>query len=42
MRIEIGTNEAGQRIDKFARKWLNDVPLGAIFKGIRKGDLRVN
>ncbi|WMJ80891.1 RluA family pseudouridine synthase [Clostridium sp. MB40-C1] len=42
MRIEIGTNEAGQRIDKFARKWLNDVPLGAIFKGIRKGDIRVN
>ncbi|MCY6370856.1 RluA family pseudouridine synthase [Clostridium ganghwense] len=42
MRIEIGTNEAGQRIDKFARKWLNDVPLGAIFKGLRKGDLRVN
>lgn len=42
MRIEIGVNEAGQRIDKFSRKWLNDVPLGAIFKGIRKGDLRVN
>lgn len=42
MKIEIGINEAGQRIDKFARKWLSDVPLGAIFKGIRKGDLRVN
>ncbi|MCY6484648.1 RluA family pseudouridine synthase [Clostridium aestuarii] len=42
MRIEIGTNEAGQRIDKFARKWLKDVPLSAIFKAIRKGDLRVN
>ena len=42
MKINIGINEAGQRIDKFARKWLNDVPLGVIFKGIRKGDIRVN
>jgi 23S rRNA pseudouridine955/2504/2580 synthase len=42
MRIEIGPNEAGQRIDKFCRKWLQDVPLGAIFKAFRKGDIRVN
>ena len=42
MRIEIGPNEAGQRLDKFCRKWLEDVPLGAIFKALRKGDIRVN
>lgn len=37
MRIEIGSNEAGQRVDKFLRKWLKDVPLGAIYRSIRKG-----
>lgn len=42
MKIEIGTNEAGQRLDKFLRKYLKDVPLSAIFKGLRKGDIRVN
>lgn len=42
MRIEIGTNEAGQRLDKFARKWLKDVPLGAIYKSIRTGQIKVN
>lgn len=42
MRIEIGTNEAGQRLDKFLRKYLKDVPLSAIFKALRKGDVRVN
>lgn len=42
MKVEIGANEAGQRLDKFCRKWLKDVPLSAIFKGIRKGDIKVN
>ncbi|MFL0247818.1 RluA family pseudouridine synthase [Candidatus Clostridium stratigraminis] len=42
MRIEIGSNEAGQRLDKFIRKWLKDVPLSAIYKRIRKGDIKVN
>lgn len=42
MKLEIGTNEAGQRLDKFCRKWLKDVPLSAIFKALRKGDIRVN
>ena len=36
MNIEIGTNEAGQRLDKFLRKLLKDVPLSAIFKALRK------
>jgi 23S rRNA pseudouridine955/2504/2580 synthase len=42
MRIDIGTNEAGQRIDKFSRKLFKDVPLSAIYKAIRKGDIRIN
>lgn len=42
MKIEIGSNEAGQRLDKFLRKLLKDVPLSAIFKALRKGDIRVN
>ena len=42
MKIEIGANESGQRLDKFLRKLLKDVPLSAIFKALRKGDVRVN
>ena len=42
MKIEIGSNEAGQRLDKFVRKLLKDVPLSAIFKALRKGDIKVN
>ena len=42
MRIDIGPNEAGQRCDKFARKLLKDVPLSAIYKAFRKGDIKVN
>lgn len=42
MKIDIGSNEAGQRVDKFARKLLKDVPLSAIYKAIRTGDIKVN
>ncbi|PJI07314.1 MULTISPECIES: RluA family pseudouridine synthase [Clostridium] len=42
MKIVIGPNEAGQRVDKFIRKWLKDVPLSAIYKAFRKGDVRIN
>ncbi|WP_032120818.1 RluA family pseudouridine synthase [Clostridium amazonitimonense] len=42
MKIEIGINEAGQRLDKFLRKLLKDVPLSTIYKVIRKGDVKVN
>jgi 23S rRNA pseudouridine955/2504/2580 synthase len=42
MNITIGPNEKGQNIDKFLKKWLKDVPLSAIFRAIRKGDIRVN
>jgi 23S rRNA pseudouridine955/2504/2580 synthase len=40
--IQIGANESGQRCDKFLRKLLKDVPLSAIYKAFRKGDIRVN
>ncbi|WP_333859894.1 RluA family pseudouridine synthase [Clostridium sp.] len=42
MKVEIGNNESGQRLDKFLRKWLKDVPISGIYKAIRKGDIRVN
>jgi 23S rRNA pseudouridine955/2504/2580 synthase len=42
MIIDIGINEAGQRCDKFVRKLLKDVPLSAIYKAFRKGDVKVN
>lgn len=42
MNIIIGPNEASQRLDKFLRKLLKDVPLSAIYKTIRKGDVKIN
>lgn len=42
MKIVIGENEAGQRLDKFLRKWLKDAPLGFIYKSIRIGDVKIN
>lgn len=42
MNIEIGSNEAGQRVDKFVRKLMKDVPLSAIYKALRKGQIKVN
>ncbi|OPJ57666.1 RluA family pseudouridine synthase [Clostridium oryzae] len=42
MKLQIGDNEAGQRLDKFLRKYMKDVPLSAIYKAIRKGDVKVN
>lgn len=42
MKIDIGINEGNQRLDKFCRKLFKDVPLSAIYKGIRKGDIKVN
>ncbi|BAH06426.1 RluA family pseudouridine synthase [Clostridium kluyveri] len=42
MKVEIGSNESGQRLDKFLRKWLRDVPISGIYKAIRKGDIKVN
>ena len=40
--IKITQNEAGQRLDKFLRKYLKDMTLGSIYKAIRKKDIKVN
>ncbi|MCM1990610.1 RluA family pseudouridine synthase [Oceanirhabdus seepicola] len=42
MRIEIGKNEAGQRLDKYSRKLFKDVPMSKLYKALRKGDIRIN
>ena len=41
VKVEIGSNEAGQRLDRFLRKYLSRAPLSAVYKIIRK-DLKVN
>lgn len=40
--IVITQNEAGQRLDKFLRKYLKTMSLGNIYKAIRKKDIKVN
>ncbi|QCX33021.1 RluA family pseudouridine synthase [Caloramator sp. E03] len=40
--IVIKANEAGQRLDRFLRKYLKDMPLGTIYKAIRKKEITVN
>ena len=39
--LTIGVNEAGQRLDRFLKKYLSNAPLSAVYKVIRK-DLKVN
>ncbi len=39
--FEINKNEAGQRLDRFLKKYLNEAPLSLIYKMIRK-DIKVN
>ena len=41
VKIVIGENEAGQRVDRFLRKYLGGAPLSAVYRIIRK-DLKVN
>lgn len=41
-RINIGDNEAGQRLDRFLRKFLKDVPLSQVYKMLRKRSIKVN
>src|SRR5436190_22907256 len=40
--IVITEHEAGQRLDRLLRKLLRDVPLGAIFRHLRTGAIRVD
>jgi len=39
--IRIGTNEQGQRLDRFLRKYFSEAPLSLVYKMIRK-DVKVN
>lgn len=40
--IELTTAEAGQRLDRYLRKLLPAMPLGAIFRLLRQGDIRID
>lgn len=40
--ILITKENAGQRVDKFVRKYLNDAPLSLLYKTFRKKDIKVN
>ncbi|MGE3175206.1 MAG: pseudouridine synthase [Planctomycetota bacterium] len=40
--VRIDEAEAGQRLDRYLRKLLREVPLGAIFRHLRTGRIRVN
>lgn len=40
--INVNKKDAGQRIDKYIRKYLNNAPLSYIYKLFRKKDIKVN
>lgn len=40
--IIISQKEAGQRIDKYIRKYLSEAPLSLIYKTFRKKDIKIN
>lgn len=40
--IRVTNKDAGQRIDKYIRKYLNNAPLSYIYKIFRKKDIKVN
>ena len=42
MRITITQAEAGQRVDKFIRRWIHEAPLSFIYKMFRQKDVKVN
>ena len=40
--LVIGTNEAGQRFDKYLKKLLQNAPAGFIYKMLRKKNIVLN
>lgn len=40
--LQVKNKDAGQRIDKYLRKYLNNAPLSYIYKLFRKKDIKVN
>jgi 23S rRNA pseudouridine955/2504/2580 synthase len=41
-RIEVGEQEAGQRLDRFLERRLGNVPRSHLFRLVRRGEVRVN
>lgn len=40
--IVVDSRNAGQKIEKFVRRYLNEAPLGFIYKAFRKKDIKIN
>ena len=40
--VQVTSNNAGQKAEKFVKKYLADAPLGFIYKAFRKKDIKVN
>ena len=40
--ITVNKNDAGQRLDKFITKYMPRLPIGMLYKGLRKNRVRVN
>ncbi len=40
--LQVNSNDKGQRVDKYIRKYLNNAPLSFIYKLFRKKDIKVN
>ena len=40
--FDVGRDDVGRRLDRLARKFLADLPLGMIYGAIRRGGIRVN
>ena len=41
-KVQIDSEQAGQRIDNFLRRELPGVPKGRIYRMLRRGEVRVN
>lgn len=42
IKLDITANDAGQRLDKFMRKYLNDAPLSLLYRWIRTNRVKLN
>ena len=40
--VTITSNNAGQKAEKFVKKYLSEAPLGYIYKAFRKKDIKAN
>ncbi|MCF7927639.1 MAG: RluA family pseudouridine synthase [Spirochaetales bacterium] len=42
LHLTAGENDAGRRLDRILRRYLDTLPLSAVYRLIRRGDIRVN